>query len=135
MTYDGLFTFCILLNSMLFACFTLLLSELMLFDIYVSRLNLHTGRYHVKYIWNKRDIHVIVIAQLKLIILEHVNMAWTIYTLTCEHCIICQLNDYLFLCTYIAQCINVSILLIFYLYELCKLRIVMYCATIVTFFA
>ena len=135
MTYDGLFTFCILLNSMLFTYFTLLLSELMLFDIYVPRLNLHTGRYHVKYIWNKRDTHVEGVAQLKLAILDHVNMAWTIYILTCEHCIICQFDDYLYLCTYIAQCIKVSILGIFYLYELCKLRVAMYCATTVTFFA
>ena len=79
MTYDGLFTFCTLLNSMLFAYFTLLLSELMLFDIYVPRLNLHTGRYHVKYTWNERDTHVEGVAQLKLVILDHVNMAWTIY--------------------------------------------------------
>ena len=135
MTYDGLFAFCTLLNSMLFAYFTLLLSELMLFDIYVPRLNLHTGRYHVKYIWTKRDTHVEGVAQLKLVILDYVNMAWTIYTLTCEYCMICQFDDYLYLCTYIAQCINVNILLIFYLYELCKLRIAMYCATTVTFFA
>ena len=80
MTYDGLFTFCTLLNSMLFAYLTLLLSELMLFDIYVPRLNLRTGRYHVKYIWTKRDTLVEGVAQLKLIILEHVNTAWTIYT-------------------------------------------------------
>ena len=79
MTYDGLFAFYTLLNSMLFAYFTLLLSELMLFDIYVPRLNLHTGRYHVKYIWNERDTHVEGVAQLKLVILDHVNMAWTIY--------------------------------------------------------
>ena len=110
MTYDGLFTFCTLLNSMLFAYSTFLLSELMLFDIYVPRLNLHTGRYHVNYIWNERDTHVEGVAQLKLIILDYVNMAWTIYTLTCEYCLICQFDDYLFLCTYIAQCINVSIL-------------------------
>ena len=116
MTYDGLFTFCTLLNSMLFTYFTLLLSELMLFDIYVPRLNLGTGRYHVKYIWTKRDTHVEGVAQLKLVILEHVNKAWTIYTLTCEHCMICQFDDYLYLCTYVAQCINVSILGIFYLY-------------------
>ena len=135
MTYDGLFTLFTLLNWMLFAYFTLLLSELMLFDIYVPRLNLHTGRYHVKYIWNERDTHVEGVAQLKLVILDHVNMAWTIYILTCEHCMICQFDDYLYLCTYIAQCINVSILWIFYLYELCKLRIAMYCATTVTFFA
>ena len=89
MKYDGLFTFCTLLNSMLFAYFTLLLLELMLFDFYVLKFNLHTGRYHVKYIWTKRDTHVEGIAQLKLIILEHVNMAWTIYTLICEHCMIC----------------------------------------------
>ena len=76
MTYDGLFTFCTLLNSMLFAYSTLLLSELMLFDIYVLRLNLHTGRYHVKYIWIKHDTHVEGVMQLKLVILEHVNMAW-----------------------------------------------------------
>ena len=75
MTYDGLFTFCTLLNSMLFAYFTLLLSELMLFDIYVPRLNLHTSRYHVKYIWTERDTHVEGVAQLKLVILDHVNMA------------------------------------------------------------
>ena len=67
---------------MLFAYFTLLLSELMLFDIYVPRLNLHTGRYRVKYIWSKRDTHMEGVAQLKLVILEHVKMAWTIYTLT-----------------------------------------------------
>ena len=110
MTYDGLFTVCTLLNSMLFAYFTLLLSELMLFDIYVPRLKLHTDRYHVKYRWTKRDTHVEGFAQLKLVILDHVNMAWTIYILTCEHCMICQFDDYLYLCIYIAQCINVSIL-------------------------
>ena len=110
MTYDGLFTFCTLLNAMLFAYFTLLLSELMLFDIYVPRLNLHTGRYHVKYIWNERDTHVEGVAQLKLIILDHVNMAWTIYILTCEHCVICHFDEYLWLCVYFVQCINVSIL-------------------------
>ena len=86
MTYDVLFTFCTLLNSMLFAYFTLLLSELMLFDTYVPRLNLHMGRYYVKYIWTKRDSHVEGVAQLKLVILKHVNMTWTIYILTCEHC-------------------------------------------------
>ena len=86
MTYGGLFTFCTLLNSMLFAYFTLLLSELMLLDIYVPRLNLRTGRYHVKYIWTKRDTHVEGVAQLKVVIPEHVNMAWTIYILTCENC-------------------------------------------------
>ena len=75
MTYDGLFTFCNMLNSMLFAYFILLLSDLKLFDIYVRRLNLHTGRYHVKYIWNKRDTHVEGVAQLKLVVLEHVIMA------------------------------------------------------------
>ena len=74
-TYDGLFTCCTLLNSMLFAYFTLLLSELMLFDIYIPRLNLHPGRYHVKCIWTQRDIHVEGFAQLKLVILYHVNMA------------------------------------------------------------
>ena len=97
---------------MLFAYFTLVLSELMLFDIYVPRLNLHIGRYHVKYIglWTERDTHVEGVAQLKLIILEHVNMAWTIYTITCEHCMIYQFDDYLYLCTYIAQCINKGIL-------------------------
>ena len=135
MTYNGLFTFCTLLNSMLFAYFTLLLSELMLFDIYVPRLNLHTDRYHVKYIWTERDTHVESVAQLKLVILNHVNMAWTIYTLTCEHCMICQFDNYLYLCTYIAQCINVSIFGIFYLNKLCKLWVTMYCATAVTFFA
>ena len=109
MTYDGLFIFCTLLNSMLFAYFTLLLSELMLFDIDVPKLNLHIGRYHVKYIRTKRDTHVEGVAQLKLIILYHVNKAWTIHILTCEHCMICQFDDYLYLCTYIAQCINVSI--------------------------
>ena len=88
MTYDGLFTFCTLLNSMLFAFFTLLLSELMLFDIFVPRLNLHTGRYHAKYIWTKRDTYVEGVAQLKLAILKHVTMSWTIYTLTCERCMI-----------------------------------------------
>ena len=84
----------------------------MLFDIHVPILNLHTCRYHVKYIWAKRDTHVEGVAQLKLVTLEHVNMAWIIYTLTCEHCKICQFDDYLYLCTYrpIAQCINVSIL-------------------------
>ena len=81
MTYGGLFAFCTLLNSMLFAYFILLLSELMLFDIYVPRLNLHTDRYHVKYIWTKRDTHVEGVAQLKLVKLDHVNMAWTIHTL------------------------------------------------------
>ena len=88
------------------------MSDLMLFDIYVPRLNLHTDRCHVKYIWTKRDTHVEGVAQLKLVIglLTHVNMAWTIYTLTCEHCMICQFDDYLYLCAYIAQCINVSIL-------------------------
>ena len=106
MTYDGLFTFCTLLNLMLFTYFTLLLSELMLFDIYIPRLNLHTGRYNVKYIWTKRDTHVEGVVQLKLIILDHVNMAWTIYNLTCEHCMIRQFDDYLYLCTYIAQCIK-----------------------------
>ena len=110
MAYDGLFTFCTLLNSMLFAYFTLLLSDSMLFDIYVPRLNLRTGRYHVKYIRTKRDTHVEGVAQLKLILLDPVNMVWTIYTLTCEHCMICQFDDYLYLCTYIVQCINVSIL-------------------------
>ena len=89
----------------------------------------------MKYIWNKRDTHVEGVVQLKLVILDHVNMAWTIYTLTCEHCMICQFDDYLYLCTYIAQCINVSILRIFYLYELSKLRIAMYCTTTVKFFA
>ena len=84
----------LLLNSMLFAYFTLLLSELMLFDIYVPRLNLHIGRYHMKNIWTKRETHVEGVAQLKLVILEHVNMAWTTYTLTCEHCVICQLDEY-----------------------------------------
>ena len=128
MTYDGLFTFCTLLNKMLFTYFTLLLSELMLFDIYA-------GRYHVKFIWTKRDTHVEGVAQLKLVILEHVNMAWTIYILTCEHCMICQFDDYLYLCAYITQRINVSILGIFYLHEFCKIRIAMYCATGVTFFA
>ena len=82
----------------------------MLLDIYVPRLNLHTGRYHVKYIWTEHDTHVEGVAQLKLVILDHVSMAWTIYTLTCEHCIICQFDNYLFFFTYIAQCINVSIL-------------------------
>ena len=105
MTYDGLFTFCTLLNSMLFAYKTLLLSELM-FDIYIPRLNLLTGRYNVKYIWTKHDTHVEGVVQLKLIILAHVNMVWTIYILTCEHCMICQFDDYLYLCTYIAQCIK-----------------------------
>ena len=117
--HDGLFTFCTLLNSMLFAYFTLLLSELMLLDIYVTRLILRTDRYHVKYIWTKRvlvaqhlprDTHVEGVAQLKLVIPEHVNMTWTKYILTCKHCMICQFDDYLYLCTYIAQCINVSIL-------------------------
>ena len=91
MTYDELFTFCTLLHSMLFALayFTLLLPELMLLDIYVPRLNLHTGRYHLKYIWTKRDTHVESVAQLKLVLLEHVNMVWTAYTLTCEHCMMC----------------------------------------------
>ena len=103
---------------MLFTYFTLLQLELMLFDIYVNRLNLHTGRYYVKYLWTKRDTHVEDVAQLKCVTLEHVNMAWTIYNLTCEHCMICQFDDYLYLCTYIAQRINVSILGIFYLYEL-----------------
>ena len=135
MTYDGLFTFCTLLNSMLFAYFTLLLSELMLFDICVLRLNLHTNRYNVKYIWTERDSYVEVVAQLKLIILKHVNMVWTIYILTCEHYMICQFDDYLYLCTFIAPCINVSIFGLFYLYELCKLRIAMHCATTVIFFA
>ena len=73
MTYDGLFTFCNLLNSKLFTYFTLLLSELMLFDIYVPRLNLHTVRYHVKYKWTKRDNHVEDVAQLKLVILDHIH--------------------------------------------------------------
>ena len=104
MTYDGLFTFCTLLNLMLFAYFTLLLSDLMLFEIYVPRLNLHTGRYHMKYIWIKRHTHVEGVAQLKLVVLDHVNMAWTMYILTCEYCMICQFDDYLCLCTYIAQC-------------------------------
>ena len=81
MTYDGLFAFYTLLNSMLFAYFTLLLSELMLFDIYVPRLNLHTGRYHVKYIWTERDTLVEGVAQLKLIILDHVDMAYRPYTI------------------------------------------------------
>ena len=81
----------------------------MLLDIHVSILNLRTGRYHVKYMWTKRNTHVGV-AQLKLVILEHVNKAWTIYTLACEHCMICQFDDYLYLCTYIAQCVNLSIL-------------------------
>ena len=80
MTYDGFFTFCTLLNSMLFAYFTLLLSELKLFDIYVPRLNLHTGRYHVKYIWTERDTHVEGVAQLKPIIFDHMNLTRTIYT-------------------------------------------------------
>ena len=69
-------------------------------SIYVPRLNLHTGRYHVKYIWTKRDTYVKGVAQLMLVILEQVNMAWTIYALTCEHCMICQFGDYLYLCTY-----------------------------------
>ena len=94
---------------MLFAYFTLLLSELILLDTYVPRMSFHTGRYHVKYIWTKRDTHVEGVAQLKLVILEHVNMTWTIYILTCEHCMICQFDDYLYICTYIAQCIYVSI--------------------------
>ena len=102
MSYDGLFTFCTLLNSMLFAYFTLLLSELMLFDIYVPRLNLHTDRYYVKYIWTERDTRVEGVAQLKLSILKHMNKAWTIYTYTCEHCLICKFDNYLYLCTYIA---------------------------------
>ena len=110
MMYDELFTFCTLLNSILFAYFTLLMSELILFNIYVPRLNLHTGRYHVKYIWTKRDTHVESVAQLKLFILDRVNMAETIHILTCEHCMIYQFDDYLYLCTYIAQSINVSIL-------------------------
>ena len=110
MTHDELFTFCTLLNSMLFAYFTLLLSELMLFDIYIPRLNLHTDKYHVKYIQTKCDTHMEGVAQLKLVILEHVNMAWTIYTLTCKHCMIGQFDDYLYLYTYIVQCINLSIL-------------------------
>ena len=59
---------------MLFVYFTFLLSELMLFDIYVPRLNLHTGRYHVKYRWIKRGIHVEGVAQLKPVILKCVNM-------------------------------------------------------------
>ena len=46
----------------------------MLFDIYVPRLNLHTGRYHVKYRWIKRGIHVEGVAQLKPVILKCVNM-------------------------------------------------------------
>ena len=120
---------------MLFAYFTLLLSELMLFDIYVPRLNLHAGRYHVKYIWTKRYTHVEGVAKLKLVILEHVNMEKTIYTLTCEYCMICQFDDYLYLYKYIAQCINVSILGILYFYELSKLQVVMYCSTTVKFFA
>ena len=103
MKYDGLFTFCTVLNSMLFAYFTLLLSELMLCHIYVPRLNLHTSRYHVKYIWTKCDTYVEGVAQLKLVTLKHVNMAWTMYTLTCEHCMMCQFDDYLYLCTYIAS--------------------------------
>ena len=110
MTFDKLFTFCTSLNSILFAYFTLLLSELMLFDICVLRLSLHTGKYHVKYIWTKPDTHVKGVAQLELVIIEHVNMAWIIYTLTCEHCMICQFDNYLYLCTHIAQNINVSIL-------------------------
>ena len=65
MTYDVLFTFCTVFNSMLLIYITLLLSKLMLFDIYVPRLNLHTGRYHVKYIWTKRDTHVESVAHLK----------------------------------------------------------------------
>ena len=63
MTYDGMYTFCTLVNSMLLAYFTLLLSELMLFDIYVPRLNLHTGRYHIKYIWTECDTHVECVTQ------------------------------------------------------------------------
>ena len=97
--------------------------------------NLHTGRYHVKYVWTERDTYVDGVAQLKLVIFEHVTMAWTIYTLTCEHCMICQFDDYLYLCIYIAQYINVSILVIFYFYELCKFRVAMYCATTDTFFS
>ena len=70
---------------------------------YVPRLNLRTGRYYVKYIWTKRDTNVESVAQLKLIILDHVNMTCAIYTLTCKHCMICQFDNYLYLCTYIAQ--------------------------------
>ena len=88
--------------------------------------------------WNTYGLSVIltwkVLRNLKLVILKHVSMTWTIYTLTCKHCMICQFDNYLHLFTYIAQCINVSILWIFYLYELCKCRVAMYCATTVTFF-
>ena len=82
--------------------------------MYIPRLNLHTGRYHVKYILTKRNTHMEGVTQLKLVILKHVNMAWTIYNVTGKHCMICQFDDYLYLCKYVAQCINVTILLIFY---------------------
>ena len=77
------------MNSMLFTFCTWLVSKKMLFSIFVPMLNSYTCRYHVKHTWPKHDTPVIVIAQLKLIILEHVNMAWTMYILTGEHCVIC----------------------------------------------
>ena len=83
----------------------------------------------------KRDIHEEGVAHLKHVILEHVNMAWIIYTLTCEHCIMCQFDDYFYLCSYIVPCINVDIFCIFYSYEFCKFWVAMCWATTVTFYA
>ena len=68
----------------------------------------------MKYIWTKHDTHQEGVVQLKLVILEHVNMAWTIYTLTHEHCMICQFDDCLYFSMYIVQYINEDILSIFY---------------------
>ena len=55
----------------------------------------------------KRDTHMEGVMQLKLVILEHENMAWTMYTLS-FNITRCQFNDYLYLCKYIVQCINVK---------------------------
>ena len=72
----------------------------MLFSTYKLKLNLHISRYHVKYLWTKCDTHMVMIAQLKLIILKHVNMAWIMYILTCEYSVIYLFDEYLCLCIY-----------------------------------
>lgn len=59
-------------------------------------------------------------------------MTWFKYTLTSEHCIICHFVDYLYLGTYIVQCINVDILCVFCLYELYKYWVAMNCPKTVT---
>ena len=70
-------------------------SDLMLFSIYIPSVYLHTGRYHVKYLWTKHNTYVNNVAQLKLITLEHVNMARAKHIFTCEHCMISQLDDFI----------------------------------------